>query len=391
MPERLDRKLRRGFNGGIWLLRILLVEPFFGGSHKYWAERIRRFSRHDWDFLTLDARYWKWRMRGGAVILGQRWEELDMTPELIVASSMLDLPTFIATVAKKGDRVPPFVLYAHENQFLYPIPEDRPVYQQQRMHFGAMNWRSALLADHIIYNSEFHKESATKAYEDFVRRAPDHREAGSDRDLRSISSVHPPAPDLEALDENVPTPEGSSGKGRTILWNHRWEREKGPAEFVDFVERAIEEGHELRLILAGPSGGEERRRRELAERYPERTLLAEEIESSTEYMGWLHAADFIFSSSHQDFFGLSVVEAMYCHTVPILPDRLAYPEHLTPALKRLLYRDTEEAQRILGHLMKEDLGSWKQEARNSVAPYDIRNWIDRFDDRLEAVRDGGLP
>ena len=33
-------------------------------------------------------------------------------------------------------------------------------------------------------------------------------------------------------------------------------------------------------------------------------------------------------TSNQDFFGGSVVEAIYCNCYPILPNRLAYPEHL---------------------------------------------------------------
>ncbi|SVC99410.1 uncharacterized protein METZ01_LOCUS352264, partial [marine metagenome] len=31
-------------------------------------------------------------------------------------------------------------------------------------------------------------------------------------------------------------------------------------------------------------------------------------------------------TSNQDFFGISIIEASYCKTYPLLPERLSYPE-----------------------------------------------------------------
>jgi hypothetical protein len=44
----------------------------------------------------------------------------------------------------------------------------------------------------------------------------------------------------------------------------------------------------------------------------------------------LWQADIAVSTAIQEFFGISVVEAMYCGCVPVLPRRLSYPE-LLPA------------------------------------------------------------
>ena len=46
------------------------------------------------------------------------------------------------------------------------------------------------------------------------------------------------------------------------------------------------------------------------------------------YATFLSKADFLPVTSRQDFFGGSVVEAIYCNCIPILPKRLAYPEHI---------------------------------------------------------------
>ena len=45
-----------------------------------------------------------------------------------------------------------------------------------------------------------------------------------------------------------------------------------------------------------------------------------------DYAKWLWKSDILPVTSNQDFFGISVVEAAYCNTIPILPDRLTYPE-----------------------------------------------------------------
>ncbi len=45
-------------------MNILLLEPYFGGSHRAWAEGYARHSGHRIDLLTLPASFWKWRMQG---------------------------------------------------------------------------------------------------------------------------------------------------------------------------------------------------------------------------------------------------------------------------------------------------------------------------------------
>jgi glycosyltransferase involved in cell wall biosynthesis len=53
-----------------------------------------------------------------------------------------------------------------------------------------------------------------------------------------------------------------------------------------------------------------------------------------EYARLLWKADILPVTSNQDFFGGSVVEAMYCGCFPMLPNRLAYSEHLLEEQKQ---------------------------------------------------------
>ncbi|GAH62988.1 unnamed protein product, partial [marine sediment metagenome] len=43
-------------------MRILALEPYYGGSHEAFLTGWTRRSRHDWTLLTLHANHWKWRM-----------------------------------------------------------------------------------------------------------------------------------------------------------------------------------------------------------------------------------------------------------------------------------------------------------------------------------------
>ena len=53
-------------------------------------------------------------------------------------------------------------------------------------------------------------------------------------------------------------------------------------------------------------------------------------EDFTQYAQWLHLADILPITSRHDFFGASIVEALYCGCYPLLPERLTYPELVSP-------------------------------------------------------------
>ena len=53
-------------------LTFLFLEPFFGGSHRDFAEGLIAHTSHAIELMTLPARFWKWRMRGAALYLFSR-------------------------------------------------------------------------------------------------------------------------------------------------------------------------------------------------------------------------------------------------------------------------------------------------------------------------------
>jgi hypothetical protein len=140
-------------------VRILLVEPYYTGSHASWAKGYAQHSQHQIDILSLRGRFWKWRMHGGAVTLAREFLASGLTPDLILVTDMLDLTTFLALTRQRVADIPT-VIYFHENQLSYPwSPTDRDIAQKRDKHYGFINYVSALAADVVLFNSRYHQES----------------------------------------------------------------------------------------------------------------------------------------------------------------------------------------------------------------------------------------
>ena len=89
-------------------------------------------------------------------------------------------------------------------------------------------------------------------------------------------------------------------------------------------------------------------------------------------------------TSIHDFFGASVVQAMYCETNPLLPKRLAYPEHIpAKAHDQFFYNDSDDLlQRLRGLLLNIKLKS-NYDVRDFVSQYDWGHQTQVYDDLLE--------
>lgn len=82
-------------------MKVLLVEPYYGGSHRVWADGYRDNSTHDVTIISHEARFWKWRMHGAHLTLADDAAEvLDGPPDVILASSMMNVPAFIGAARR---------------------------------------------------------------------------------------------------------------------------------------------------------------------------------------------------------------------------------------------------------------------------------------------------
>jgi glycosyltransferase involved in cell wall biosynthesis len=312
-------------------VKTLLIEPYFGGSHQAWAEGYRSHSSHEVALLTLPARWWKWRMRGGAVTLAEQAAELASNgyrPDVVMVSSMIDLALLRTLLDGIWGRIPT-VLYLHESQFTYP---DSPQMEPDAS-YGYTNWTSALVADAVIFNSEHHRNVFFEAAWRMLRGMPDHRHEHLLDPVRAKTMVLPVGVDLSWVGERI-VDEGPP----LVLWNHRWEHDKDPEAFFAAVRRLAAEGVDFRLALCGESFRQvptefEHARHDLGDR-----IIHYGFADLDTYRAIIRAANVVVSTALQEFFGIAVVEAIAAGATPVLPNRLSYPELIpTEFHDRVLY------------------------------------------------------
>ena len=85
-------------------VRILALEPYYGGSHKAFLDGWSAASRHEFTLLTLPAYKWKWRMRHSAVTFSDD-----------VRQRMAEGPLFVTDVSFLGGQQDHEIPFGGEN------------------------------------------------------------------------------------------------------------------------------------------------------------------------------------------------------------------------------------------------------------------------------------
>jgi glycosyltransferase involved in cell wall biosynthesis len=357
-------------------LRFLFLEPFFGGSHGDFAQGLTRHSRHDIELLTMPDRFWKWRMRGAALY----WSEQIKTPEQydgLIVSSLMSLAELAALW---GNRCPPALVYFHENQLTYPAaPGQRADHQP-----GYTNISTALTARRVLFNSRTHLTAFLTALPDFIRIMPDFRPKWVTRAIADRSAVAHPGchfPDAPA----TIAPSGQSPP--LIIWNHRWEHDKNPEAFFKALRRLHLRGIDFQVALLGEAFAQMPEVFKSAPQQLGRRLIQYgRVASRREYYQWLERGSVVISTARQENFGISVVEAVYHGCLPLLPDKLSYPEILPEAFHSdFLYKSEEELERKLADLLTgNDRRRTKRRALSTaMQKYSWEKMIDRYDEELD--------
>ncbi len=415
--------------------RVLFLEPFYGGSHRAFADGLVAHSSHRIELHTLPARFWKWRMRGAALHFARRIARPERYAVLLVS----DLMSAADLKALWGERCPPIVLYLHENQLSYPLPPGGQV----DLQFGFTDVTSALAASAMVFNSHFHRDSFFAALPRFLRQMPDYvprwvpaaleakaqvlypgcrlpppaaaavggrselappvgavataaapAAAGgrserappvvpapaAARSLRNPAAQMVPAPaTVPPPGPPPPRPPALPEAPPLVIWNHRWEFDKQPEAFFAALRRVDAAGVAFRVALLGENFQAVPQAFIKAQRWLGARLVHYGYEPDRgAYWEWLRQGSVVVSTALQENFGIAVVEAVAAGNYPLLPHRLAYPEVIPERYHAAcLYRDeTELAAKLVALLA----------APPVTAPAGLAAAMERFSWRLLAGR-----
>jgi glycosyltransferase involved in cell wall biosynthesis len=376
-------------------IRILGVEPYFGGPHARFLEGLRAQSRHQWTLLTMPARNWRWRMHGAAMHMAKELHELGAkgkseqrrTPfDLVFASDFLNVAEFKALAPEAVGRTP-VVTYFHENQLSYPLEPG----QRRDPQYAFINLSTCLASREVWFNSAFHRDAWYAALRTLLARMPDFVPEGLVDSLAAKSRVLPPGMDLGPL---------ATGRRRarppkpplTVLWNHRWESDKNPEAFFDVLFFLAQEGVPFRLAVVGEAARKwppvfEKARKVLADRLvrfgyiPDRAAYEEQVRQS----------DIVVSAAHHEFFGLPVVEAAAAGCFPLVPPRLSYPEIVPQEFQDTFFYSTERELRVKLTRLLAGKGPWDRAFKlaEHVGRFDWTKMVRAYDDALERAASNG--
>ena len=359
-------------------MNVLLLEPYCGGSHAAWAEGYVAHSAHEVTLLSLPARFWKWRMQGGAVTLAEEARQLKERPDCILASDMLNLAAFLALTRDRLADVPT-ALYCHENQLTYPFPPG----EKRDLTYGMINWLSMLAADRVFFNSRYHFEDWFEALPNMLKHFPDCTHLHRIAEVHARASVLPVGCDLARLDA-VP-PSKDVDQPPLILWNQRWEYDKQPRTFFRALYALKEAGVDFRVALAGRSHRQSAPEFEEARERLGGRVVHFGYAQPEAYAALLRRSDVVVSTAIHEFFGVAVVEAVYAGCFPVLPHRLSYRELIPRRFhQRSLYEGFDDLVGCLGWSLTnvDRARAMGVELRIAMQPFDWTALAPRYDHEL---------
>ncbi|OWF35122.1 glycosyltransferase-like domain-containing protein 1 isoform X2 [Mizuhopecten yessoensis] len=366
---------------------ILMVEPFYGGSHRQLIDLLHSHFTESVK-VTMTAKKWHWRARTSALHLSQEIP-YSSNYRVLFASSVLNLAELVALRPDlSGLRK---ILYFHENQLVYPVQKK----MQRDFQYPYNQILSCLVADKVVFNSQFNMDSFLSSINKTLKTIPDYRPKGLPEKIRPKCQVlyfpldlpprekfihtHQNKPTFTSIDESRKEEEENSScnpdvKTRTclgdkfedcgskdvkcdmpvhsiedgnpsderscppdakrrktgplhIVWAHRWEHDKDPETFFNALFQLQEAGLNFRVSVMGEQFTDNPEIFSVAkERLASHIVAWGYQEKKEDFYRILSEADVAVSTALHEFYGVSMLEAVYFGCYPLCPNRLVYPE-----------------------------------------------------------------
>lgn len=324
-------------------------------------------------------------MRGSALAFVRQVKNLN-DYDLIFATDMVDVTDFKALA---GPQCPPVALYFHENQLTYPLEPG----EKRDFHLGFTNIISALAADGVFFNSQFHRDDFFSAAKRLIRKMPDLRPGWALDKIRGKSCVLYPGIDLDPRIAVSSQLQRNRFDRPLVIWNHRWEYDKNPKAFFSVLERLKRRGILFYLAVMGEQYGTVPEDfKGIEERFDAELLVCGYQENAADYRKWIAKGNVVISTAIQENFGISVMEAVAHGCLPLLPNRLSYPELIPEHLKPdIIYRDVDDLETRLEYILTKPKAYQDKAVALSAhaATFSWKHMAEKWDKALDLVIGSG--
>ena len=373
--------------------KCIIINPFHGGSHKQFVKNLishfatlhqsnstRNTAIKSHAIYHLPGKKWHWRLLVSAAHFAHIIPPDTLGKDgILFTTSLLNLATLIALRPDLGQRTK--ILYFHENQFEYPDSignqhQNQSQNQSQKQtsskkwsEYGWAQMMSCLAADYIYFNSKHNMETFIQGAKRLLSEIPSpSRPENIVEQIQMKSKVlyYPVqmsflthTTELQMQQEQQQHHQHQRQQQHLplhIVWNHRWEFDKGPNELYELIKRWSTNGkYQLRISIVGieypniPQSLHAIRNEFVDAEGSSTNNLIEfvhfgPIKEYQEYVLLLQNADIVLSTANHEFFGVAVMEGVAAGCCPVCPNKLSYPE-LYP--KDCLYNTNNQMFKML--------------------------------------------
>lgn len=323
----------------VFLMKILLLSAYHAQSHARWCRGLVNSTNHvDWTVLTLPGRRFSWRYPGNAYswFMTQR-DVLQQHYDLVVCTSMVNIAVLRGLFPNLAHTR--CVVYCHENQFAYPLQHE--IVQRDWLYFAIQNLYTVLAGDVILFNSEYNKTTLLEGIRKLLKKMPDFAPRNCIPEVEAKSQVLPVPIEEEFFQ---PRTQSIDRDWIHLVWNHRWEYDKGPDILLHTLRSLVRQGTQFKLSLVGQQFSRSPDSfATIQSEFNDHLLHFGFVESKSKYQQILKEADCILSTAKHDFQGLAMMDAIGLGCTPLAPNRLAYPEYI-PTEYLYSVSDSEEIE-----------------------------------------------
>lgn len=326
-------------------------------------------------------------MHGDSVKLAEMSAEITDKIDVLLVSSMTNLPAFLALTSPRFAHTPK-VMMMHENQLTQPMPDG----MERDLTYCYINYLSMLSADRLLFTTRHHLNELLEALPDFLENFPDDKHYNTVDKIREKSRVMYPGLNLSVFDKQPDV--RHKNRRPVIVWNQRWQFDRNPSTFFKVLNRLNDIDLEFDLILAGDT--KHRKPEEFEEawrRFGDQITHFGYVEDVESYSRLLHSGDIVVSTATHEFFCVAIMEAIYCGCHPLVPNRLHYPELIPEHLHRpllhapVLYDTEDDLFRSLKKLLTGESKPLPKSSLQSINRHlDWSQMIGRYDVLFDEIQ-----
>ncbi|KAM9550541.1 tRNA-queuosine alpha-mannosyltransferase isoform 6-T10 [Guaruba guarouba] len=314
--------------GTIWKMCVLLIEAFYGGSHKQLMDLLQEELQEDCVLCTLPAKKWHWRARTAALYFMQT---VPISPNYrFMPEHKLAHFKKVIGAKRSGDAYQTVVL---------------PGQQKCRALMKTSNAasKSGLCEAQPRLHTTQHEGLPSPLIA--VARLNESEASESTNPCQEEDKQH-----LTFNLSNILSGQDYQQRPLHIVWPHRWEHDKGPETFFEVLLKLKEKDLPFHVSVLGEAFSE------IPDIFSEaKKALGSSVlhwgflPRKDDYFQALCMADVVISTAKHEFFGVAMVEAVYCGCYPLCPKALVYPE-IFPA--EYLYSTPEQLFKRLQNFCK---------------------------------------